>query len=106
MLQPNYYDQTSRACLSSAFSTSFVCSRVHFTDTLCFQVPKSVEDKLPDALHDTGSNKDTGKVSHATGDSIVPKTLQEGLPEKVEKAVPNAIHDTSGAKFSDGSVSK
>ncbi|KAK4893401.1 hypothetical protein LTR27_008297 [Elasticomyces elasticus] len=69
-------------------------------------VPASVEHKLPDALHDTGSNKETGKVSHATGDSIVPKTLQEGLPEKVEKIVPNAIHDTSGAKFSDGSVSK
>lgn len=73
---------------------------------LLLQVPKSVEDKLPDAVHDTGSNSKTGKVSHATGDSIVPKTLQEGLPEKVEKVVPNAIHDTSGAKFSDGSVSK
>ena len=60
----------------------------------------------PDALHDTGANPETGKVSHATGDSKVPQFLQEGLPEKVEKAVPNAIHDTSGAKLSDGSVSK
>lgn len=68
------------------------------------QVAKSVEDKLPDAAHDTGSNRQTGKVSHATGDSKVPQTLQEGLPEKVEKVVPNSIHDTSGAKFSDGSV--
>lgn len=68
------------------------------------KVPSSVEHQVPDALHDTGSNKETGKVSHATGDSKVPKTLQEGLPEKVEKAVPNALHDTSGAKFSDGSV--
>ncbi|KAM0714970.1 hypothetical protein Q7P37_009435 [Cladosporium fusiforme] len=70
------------------------------------QVPKNVEDKLPDAAHDTGSNKHTGKVSHATGDSKVPKTLQEGLPEKVEKIVPNAIHDTKGAQFSDGSVDR
>ncbi|KAI5362489.1 hypothetical protein Slin15195_G061460 [Septoria linicola] len=69
-------------------------------------VPKSVEEKIPDAAHDTGSNKHTGKVSHATGDSKVPQTLQEGLPEKIEKVVPNAIHDTKGAKFSDGSVGK
>lgn len=64
---------------------------------------RSVSDSAPS---DTDSNKDTGKVSHATGDSKVPKVLQEGLPEKVEKAVPNAIHDTSGAKFADGSVGK
>jgi hypothetical protein len=70
------------------------------------QVPSSVEHKVPDALHDTGSNPETGKVSHATGKSIVPQTLQEGLPEKVEKIVPNAIHDTKGAKFSNGSVGK
>ncbi|QIW99595.1 hypothetical protein AMS68_005113 [Peltaster fructicola] len=68
------------------------------------RVPSSVEHKVPDSLHDTGSNEQTGKVSHATGDSKVPKVLQEGLPEKVEKIVPNAIHDTKGAKFSDGSV--
>ncbi|KAM3416871.1 hypothetical protein BST61_g8459 [Cercospora zeina] len=69
-------------------------------------VPKSVEEKIPDAAHDTGSNHQTGKISHATGDSKVPPTLQEGLPEKVEKIVPNAIHDTKGATFSDGSVGK
>lgn len=50
------------------------------------------------SVHDTNSNKDTGKVSHATGDSKVPIALQEALPEKVEKAVPNTIHDTSGLK--------
>lgn len=60
------------------------------------QAPKKVEDKLPDSVHDTNSNKDTGKGSHATGDSKVPQALQEALPERVEKAVPNAIHDTSG----------
>ncbi|KAF2480983.1 hypothetical protein BDY17DRAFT_325709 [Neohortaea acidophila] len=68
------------------------------------KVPKSVEEKVPDSAHDTGSNKQTGKVSHATGESKVPQALQEGLPESVEKAVPNALHDTKGAKFSDGSV--
>ncbi|RDW58834.1 hypothetical protein BP6252_13310 [Coleophoma cylindrospora] len=60
------------------------------------QAPKKIEDELPDAVHDTGSNSKTGKVSHATGDSKVPQALQEALPESVERAVPNAIHDTSG----------
>lgn len=36
-------------------------------------------------------------MSHATGESKVPKVLQEGLPQKVEKIVPNSIHDTRGA---------
>ncbi|RDW57701.1 hypothetical protein BP5796_12502 [Coleophoma crateriformis] len=62
------------------------------------QAPKKIEDELPDAVHNTGSNSKTGKVSHATGDSKVPQALQEALPESVEKAVPNAIHDTSGLK--------
>ena len=55
------------------------------------QVPSSVEHQLPDSVHDTGSNKETGKVSHATGDSKVPKALQEGLPASVEKIVPNSV---------------
>lgn len=62
------------------------------------KVSKGTENIVPDALHDTGSNKHTGNVSHATGDSKVPQTLQEGLPKTVEKIVPNAVHDTSGAK--------
>ncbi|CZR55413.1 uncharacterized protein PAC_05300 [Phialocephala subalpina] len=61
------------------------------------KAPASVEDKLPDSVHDTGSNPKTGKVSHATGDSKVPLKVQEALPAKVEKIVPNAIHDTRGA---------
>lgn len=61
------------------------------------QVPSSIEHQVPDSAHDTNSNKNTGKVSHATGDSKVPKVLQEGLPAKVEKVVPHAIHDTRGA---------
>jgi hypothetical protein len=35
------------------------------------KAPKGLEDQLPDAIHDTGSNSKTGKVSHATGDSKV-----------------------------------
>jgi hypothetical protein len=62
------------------------------------KAPAKLEHELPDSIHDTGSNAQTGKVSHATGDSKVPQALQEALPEKVEKAVPNAIHDTSGLK--------
>ena len=58
------------------------------------KAPSSVEHQLPDSVHDTGSNQQTGKVSHAVGDSKVPQALQEALPEKVEKAVPNVIHDT------------
>ncbi|GAB7355454.1 hypothetical protein MBLNU459_g5958t1 [Dothideomycetes sp. NU459] len=58
------------------------------------KAPSKLEHELPDSVHDTGSNKETGKVSHAVGDSKVPKALQEALPESVEKAVPNAIHDT------------
>ncbi|TID13184.1 hypothetical protein E6O75_ATG10257 [Venturia nashicola] len=62
------------------------------------KAPSKLEHELPDSVHDTNSNKDTGKVSHAVGDSIVPKALQEALPEKVERAVPNAIHDTGDKK--------
>jgi hypothetical protein len=57
------------------------------------KAPKSVEHKvnitpqpldqdcsntiqLPDSVHDTGSNSETGKVSHATGKSIVPQVCQ------------------------------
>ena len=62
------------------------------------QAPAKLEHELPDSVHDTGSNKQTGKVSHAVGDSKVPQALQEALPEKVERAVPNAIHDTGDKK--------
>ncbi|KAF4556401.1 Hypothetical protein D9617_1g082780 [Elsinoe fawcettii] len=62
------------------------------------KAPAGLEHELPDSVHDTGSNKQTGKVSHAVGDSKVPQALQEALPEKVERAVPNAIHDTGPKK--------
>ncbi|OSS44637.1 hypothetical protein B5807_10457 [Epicoccum nigrum] len=52
------------------------------------KVPSSIEHQVPDSAHDTNSNMDTGKVSHATSDLTVPKVLQEGLPAKVEKISP------------------
>lgn len=58
------------------------------------QAPKGVEDKLPNAVHDTGNSDSTTK-SHATGDSIVPESVQKVVPQGVEEALPNAIHDTS-----------
>ncbi|GAM89548.1 hypothetical protein ANO11243_075870 [Dothideomycetidae sp. 11243] len=62
------------------------------------KAPGKLEHEIPDSVHDTGSNKQTGKVSHAVGDSKVPQALQEALPESVERAVPNAIHDTGAKK--------
>jgi hypothetical protein len=35
--------------------------------------------QLPDSVHDTGSNSETGKVSHATGKSIVPQVSQTSI---------------------------
>ncbi len=55
------------------------------------KLPKSVEENVPNTLHDTGSS---GSKSHAVGDSKVPKAVQEAVPEKLERALPNAIHDT------------
>jgi len=57
------------------------------------KVPQGLEESLSDKVHPTEGSAGRG-VSHATGKSHVPKKLQEQLPEKVEKAVPNAIHDT------------
>ena len=55
-------------------------------------LPKSVEDAVPNKIHDTGA---TGKQSHATGDSKVPQTLQEAVPKKAEEVLPDKLHDTS-----------
>ncbi|MCJ1404723.1 hypothetical protein MMC11_007949 [Xylographa trunciseda] len=57
-----------------------------------------MEKQIPDALHDTGSNAETGKVGHATGASELPQAVQEGLPEKVERVLPEAIHPTGGGR--------
>ena len=62
------------------------------------KVPAGIEKQVPDALHDTGSNEETGKVSHATGPSKVPQAIQEGLPEKIERIVPESIHPTGDKK--------
>ncbi|RPA86187.1 hypothetical protein BJ508DRAFT_411381 [Ascobolus immersus RN42] len=65
-------------------------------DKLQQKLPRSVEDSVPNAIHDTGAPHQKGRgVSHATGKSYVPEKLQEALPESIERAVPNFIHDTS-----------
>lgn len=65
-------------------------------DKLQQKLPRSVEDSVPNAIHDTGAPAQKGRgVSHATGHSVVPQKLQEALPESVERAVPNFLHDTS-----------
>jgi len=45
-------------------------------------------------VHDTGSNHQTGKVSHATGPSKVPQAIQEAAPKKLEEILPEKIHPT------------
>ena len=56
------------------------------------KLPQSVEENVPNTIHDTGS---TGSKSHATGDSKVPQAIQEAVPKKLEEVLPNKIHDTS-----------
>jgi len=55
------------------------------------QLPKGVEEAVPDSVHDTGSSK-----SHATNtkDSMVPEAVQKAVPEKLERALPESIHPT------------
>jgi hypothetical protein len=61
---------------------------------ISIQAPAKLEHELPDAVHDTGSNKQTGKVSHATGHSKVPQAIQEAAPQKLEEMLPEKIHPT------------
>ncbi|KAF9768577.1 hypothetical protein IL306_014095 [Fusarium sp. DS 682] len=62
------------------------------------QIPKGVEEALPESVHPTDSTpaSSTG-ISYAKGSneaSMLPRKLQENLPEGVKRAIPNAIHDT------------
>ena len=61
-------------------------------------LPQQVEEKVPNSIHDTGSGAgttDNAGVSHATGDSVVPKAAQEAVPKQVEGALPDKVHPTS-----------
>ncbi|KAI4735075.1 hypothetical protein E4T50_14395 [Aureobasidium sp. EXF-12298] len=58
------------------------------------KAPAKLEHELPDSVHDTGSNHQTGKVSHATGPSKVPHAIQEAAPKKLEEILPEKIHPT------------
>lgn len=62
-------------------------------------LPKSVEDAVPNKIHDTGSS---GSKSHATGPSMVPEGIQEVAPEALEKALPESIHPTKGSDIDPG----
>jgi hypothetical protein len=72
-------------------SLSFLC---HIHTNIASQAPAKLEHELPDAVHNTGSNKETGKVSHATGPSKVPQAIQEAAPKKLEEILPEKIHPT------------
>ena len=53
--------------------------------------------QVPNAIHDTGSLSETtgnAGVSHATGDSVVPKAAQEAVPKQVESVLPEKVHPT------------
>ncbi|KAK4985435.1 hypothetical protein LTR66_001851 [Elasticomyces elasticus] len=69
-------------------------------ETIQDKAPKGLEESLPNAVHDTGS--DTGRKSHAVKDaagntdSKVPEALQKAVPEKLEKVLPDSIHNTGG----------
>lgn len=62
-------------------------------------VPRGVEDKLPNSVHDTGAsstgNSDSMKQSHATGPSKVPAGIQKVAPKGLEEALPESIHPTN-----------
>jgi hypothetical protein len=61
-------------------------------------LPQKVEEKVPNSLHDTGSGADTTSnagVSHATGNSAVPKAAQEAVPKGLENALPEKVHPTT-----------
>ncbi|KAI4851023.1 hypothetical protein E4T44_02395 [Aureobasidium sp. EXF-8845] len=53
--------------------------------------PKEVENALPNAAHDTGSQSQ----SHATGPSKVPEAIQNIAPKGLEEALPESIHPTN-----------
>lgn len=58
------------------------------------QLPKGVEQSVPDSVHDTNSS-----VSHATGDSVVPESIQKAAPAGLEKVLPESIHPTKGSNI-------
>ncbi|SPJ74221.1 uncharacterized protein FTOL_03951 [Fusarium torulosum] len=77
------------------------------TEGIQRQLPKSVEEALPESIHPTqpkpAQSWKSTNISHAKGGgevSILPPKVQEMLPEGVERAAPNAIHDTGDSSVS------
>ncbi|KAF5636117.1 hypothetical protein F52700_5431 [Fusarium sp. NRRL 52700] len=61
------------------------------------QMPKGLEQALPESIHPTESTPDSSNgISYVKGGqaSLLPQKAQESLPEGVKSAIPNAIHDT------------
>ncbi|KIW11902.1 hypothetical protein PV08_09175 [Exophiala spinifera] len=56
------------------------------------------ESKSEDKEKGTASMTSGGK-SHATGESVVPESVQRKAPEKLEKALPESVHPTKGSEI-------
>ena len=100
--------ETSKAGVSHATGDSKVPMKAQEI------LPEIVERGVPNKLHDTSpkgpdvitpasiaeqrkldGNFNKVGVSHATGDSKVPKKVQELVPGGLEKVLPKKLHDTS-----------
>jgi hypothetical protein len=62
----------------------------YLEDLITTRILTNRQHKLPDSVHDTGSNHQTGKVSHATGDSKVPHVRL--LPSSYATSITNLNH--------------
>ncbi|KIW60484.1 hypothetical protein PV05_00698 [Exophiala xenobiotica] len=73
-------------------------------------LPNYVESKLGEREESRGGNSNSntnrgkaslgsGGKSHATGESIVPESVQRVAPEKLEKALPESVHPTKGSEI-------
>ncbi|KAF4342151.1 hypothetical protein FBEOM_3884 [Fusarium beomiforme] len=68
------------------------------------QLPKGVEEALPESIHPTESTPESNTgISYAKGSneaSMLPQKIQENLPQGVKRAIPNVIHDTGDTSTS------
>ncbi|KAK4937734.1 hypothetical protein LTR10_021679 [Elasticomyces elasticus] len=64
------------------------------------QDPKK-DDSLPNVI-ESNMGQGSGSKSHATDDSVVPKTVQDAAPEGLEKALPESVHPTKGSSIDPG----
>ncbi|KAJ9501388.1 Mitochondrial tRNAs modification protein [Exophiala xenobiotica] len=63
-------------------------------------LPNYVESKLGEREEPRGkASMGSGGKSHATGESVVPESVQRVAPEKLEKALPESVHPTKGSEI-------